>query len=204
MVNHNISKEEYQAERYINSYIVYGYLVRNADEEVEGLLSFDRQSLMYIKEDTLKRINENSVELINCFTGTYDFLSNFYESIVEYDGIAYSNSESAFQAQKCRDKVDRSQFCNLSGGRAKRLGRTVKLRDDWDDIKDNIMYEIVKQKFNSNKNLRNLLIGTGNAELIEGNSWRDTYWGVCNGVGSNKLGKILMRVREELINRMED
>ena len=143
-------------------------------------------------------------KVIDSFDGKYDFLSNFYECAVKYNGLNYNNSEAAFQAQKCKDEGDKRQFCNLIAGRAKRLGRRVDMRDDWDDIKDNIMYEIVKEKFGSNDDLKSLLVDTGDTELIEGNNWRDTYWGVCNGVGENKLGKILMRVRAELTNRMED
>lgn len=95
------------------------------------------------------------------------------------------------------DKVQRRQFCNLNASNAKRFGRRVQLRPDWEQVKDNIMYEIIKSKF-SIKHLREMLLATGEAILIEGNTWNDTYWGMCRGKGKNMLGKILMRVREEL------
>ena len=67
-----------------------------------------------------------------------------------------------------------------------------------EEVKDQIMYEIVLNKFSQNEELREKLIATGDEYLAEGNTWHDTYWGVCNGKGKNKLGKILMQVREEL------
>lgn len=135
---------------------------------------------------------------IDCFDGSYAFLSNFYNCMVEYDGLLYRNSEAAFQAAKTMDKKMRKVFTELSPSSAKYLGRHVHLRGDWEDVKDNIMYEIVHNKFSNNLDLRNLLHDTGEAELVEGNWWNDKYWGVCNGEGQNKLGKILMRVRDEL------
>jgi ribA/ribD-fused uncharacterized protein len=92
----------------------------------------------------------------------------------------------------------RKVFTELSPSSAKYLGRHVELRSDWEDVKDNIMYEIVYNKFSNNLDLRNSLHNTGDAELIEGNWWNDKYWGMSNGEGQNKLGKILMRVRDEL------
>lgn len=137
---------------------------------------------------------------IDEFRGQYYFLSNFYEDdlyFIQYDGLFYNNAEAAFQSAKLLDKVQRRQFCNLNASNAKRFGRRVQLRPDWEQVKDNIMYEIIKSKF-SIKHLREMLLATGEAILIEGNTWNDTYWGMCRGKGKNMLGKILMRVREEL------
>ena len=119
---------------------------------------------------------------------------------VEYDGIVYKNTEAAFQAQKVLDYDEKLLFSNLSPRKAKKLGRKVKLRKDWNDVKDNYMYEICKAKFTQHEDLAKKLLETGNEELIEGNKWNDTYWGVCNGKGKNNLGKILMRIRDELNN----
>ena len=82
-------------------------------------------------------------------------------------------------------------------GEAKRWGRNITLRADWEHVKLPIMLNLVRQKF-ANDPLRAKLLGTGEHELIEGNHWNDTFWGVCRGVGSNRLGKILMQVRAEL------
>lgn len=134
--------------------------------------------------------------VIDSFRNNYFFLSNFYSSPVRYADTVFQNSEAAFQSQKCPERMH--EFVSLNPSEAKRLGRRVPLRKDWEAVKDQIMYEIVFNKFTSNKYLARCLIATGNAELIEGNNWNDTYWGVCNGVGKNKLGQILMQVREEL------
>ena len=130
--------------------------------------------------------------MIKEFQGEYRWLSNFYHSPLEYKGVKYLNAEAAFQAQK--EEGRQAEFSNLDPSQAKRLGRQVKLRSDWDEVKDQKMYEIVKEKFRST-NMAQMLLSTGDQELEEGNSWGDTYWGVCNGTGQNKLGKILMTVR---------
>lgn len=130
------------------------------------------------------------------FRNKYYFLSNFYNAEIVYNGNTFRNNESAFQAAKCPERA--SEFCCLSGAEAKRLGRKVKLRLDWELIKERVMYEICLAKFTQHPDLRELLINTGTSELIEGNVWNDTFWGVCNNYGENKLGKILMRIRSEL------
>lgn len=91
-------------------------------------------------------------------------------------------------------------FTQLSPKDAKRRGRNVKLRADWDAVKDGIMEEIVRAKFTQNKDLGEKLLATGDAVLIEGNTWNDRYWGVDikTGAGHNHLGKIIMKIRTEL------
>lgn len=134
--------------------------------------------------------------MINTFRGDYAFLSNYYECPVVFDGLHFLSSEAAFHAQK--DKSRECEFVFLSPDDSKHLGRRVNIRPDWDDVKDEIMYKIVKAKFEQNKDLAEKLIATGNEELQEGNWWGDKYWGVYQGEGRNQLGKTLMRVREEL------
>lgn len=136
--------------------------------------------------------------MITTFKGRNFYLSNYFTAPVRYDGITYQNNEAAFQAQKCINPRDRMAFIGLPPNRAKAMGRRVKLRKDWEDIKNRIMYEICLAKFVQNKKLREALLSTKDEELIEGNTWNDTYWGVCNGKGLNILGKTLMRVRSEL------
>lgn len=133
---------------------------------------------------------------ISGFRGKYFFLSNFYSAPIEYNGLTFLNNEAAFQAMKCPSCA--KEFTNLNPSDAKRLGRKVKLRADWEEVKEYIMYHICYQKFKQNKKLREWLINTGSAELIEENTWGDRVWGVCNGVGKNLLGNILMKVREEM------
>lgn len=138
------------------------------------------------------------MEAIKQFFDAYAFLSNFYNAPVSYNGLIYQNSEAAFQAQKEIRHEDRKKYTRMNPSQAKLAGRQCKLRKDWEEIKEQTMYEIVKAKFTQNEALARLLLATGDAYLEEGNWWHDTIWGVCNGVGQNKLGKILMRVREEL------
>lgn len=137
---------------------------------------------------------------IGIFDGEYSFLSNFANAPVLYDGIVYLNSEAAFQAQKTIDKSMRKEFSLYNPSEAKKAGRRVNLRPDWEQVKEQIMYEIVRAKFTQNEDLRQKLIDTGDAYLEEGTWWNDRVWGIDlkTGIGENKLGKILMRVREEL------
>lgn len=135
---------------------------------------------------------------IDDFRGAYRFLSNFYDAPVTYLGVTYANNEAAFQAQKCTDNTVKAMFANLNPSEAKRLGRNVQLRPDWETVKYDIMYEVCKAKFEQNDDLREMLLDTGDAYLEEGNTWNDRCWGTCRGVGENHLGKILMRIRDEL------
>ena len=137
---------------------------------------------------------------ISEFRGEYYFLSNFYSAPVTYNGMCFENNEAAFQAAKCPERM--TEFCRLNPSEAKRLGRRVKLRGDWEAVKDTVMYEICKAKFSQNPDLADKLVATKDAELIEGNTWGDRIWGVCDGVGENRLGKILMRVRAVLYTTM--
>lgn len=134
------------------------------------------------------------------FRGKYFFLSNFYSAPVTYLGKTFKNNEAAFQSAKCPERSN--EFLNLSPSDAKRLGRRVRLRDDWEYTKDKVMYDICMAKFMQNENLARLLIETGDAILIEGNTWGDRVWGVCDGAGENRLGKILMRIRSEIKNNL--
>ena len=136
--------------------------------------------------------------MINWFGGKNRWLSNFYSCPVTYNGITFANSEAAFQAQKAPGMA--SQFAKLNPSKAKALGRKVKIRKDWEEVKDQIMYEVVTAKFTQNHDLMDKLLATGDEELIEGNDWGDMYWGYDTDCkkGLNKLGQILMRVREEL------
>lgn len=142
--------------------------------------------------------------MIDKFDGQYAFLSNFHLTPLVYRNMRFTSSEAAFQSQKTADPEEMQSFCDLAPGASKRKGREVKLRDNWDIIKDQIMYEVCYAKFSQNPNLMMQLLDTGDEELVEGNTWNDTYWGVCNGVGENRLGKILMRIRSELNNERSE
>lgn len=132
------------------------------------------------------------------FRNEYAFLSNFYPTKIEYDGLIYRNAEAAFQAQKEVDISLREKYQYMTPVEAKRAGRKASLRKDWDQVKDNVMYEVVKAKFVQNRNLIKLLVDV-ETPIIEENYWGDRYWGVCNGKGLNKLGYILSKIRKEFI-----
>lgn len=132
------------------------------------------------------------------FRNEYAFLSNFYPTKIEYDDLIYRNAEAAFQAQKEVDISLRKKYQYMTPVEAKRAGRKANLRKDWDEVKDKIMYEVVKAKFLQNRNLIKLLIDV-KEPIIEENYWGDRYWGVCNGKGFNKLGYILSKIRKEFI-----
>ena len=140
------------------------------------------------------------MDKIGEFREEYYFLSNFYPAAVSYEGITYLNNEAAFQAMKCINPADRKQFANLSPSEAKKLGRRVCLRKDWEDVKAGIMRDLVYSKFSQNPELLDKLLDTENAYLEEGNTWGDRIWGTVNGCGSNLLGQILMEARESFQN----
>lgn len=136
---------------------------------------------------------------IRGFRGDFHFLSNFYPCKFEYEGVNYQNAEAAFQAQKCANFMDKFQFGALSASDAKRKGRRVALRSDWESVKIDIMRKVVKAKFDQNPDLLSKLLDTGSAYLEETNDWKDDFWGVASGAGQNHLGKILMEHRDSLL-----
>lgn len=138
---------------------------------------------------------------IRRFQDEHFYLSNFYPCPVKYEGITYQNNEAAFQAAKCQNLSERVKFAELNASEAKKLGRQISLRKDWEMIKVNIMRQIVHAKFLQHPDLAEKLIQTGDAYLEEGNTWGDRVWGTVNGSGANLLGKILMEEREILHKR---
>lgn len=135
---------------------------------------------------------------ITRFRNGYHFLSNFYQVMVVFEGNAYPSVEHAYQAAKCADIGQRFLFFSGSSAQAKQHGRKVKLRPDWERFKLSVMELLLRLKFTPDTQLAFWLLKTGNAELIEGNQWGDTFWGVCGGQGQNHLGKLLMKIRAEL------
>lgn len=132
--------------------------------------------------------------MITNLQGTY--LSNFYDCNMDsWYSAGIKNAESAYQQMKCASVDDWHRFQNLSGAQAKALGKQVEIRTDWNNMRLIVMKHVLITKFLCNPDLREMLVDTGKQEIIEGNTWNDTYWGVCNGIGSNHLGKILMEIR---------
>lgn len=136
---------------------------------------------------------------IDSFHGEYEFLSNFHMCSVLFEGAFYHSVEHAYQAGKTLDLAQRLVISQqLTAGDAKKEGRKVVLRDDWETAKFEVMHACVLDKFTRHEDLREKLLATGKAELVEGNWWGDCFFGVCKGVGENHLGRILMEVREQL------
>ena len=138
------------------------------------------------------------------FDGDYAFLSNFYPSTIYHDGITYPTNEHFFQAMKTLDINERKAIAAAeTPGLAKRMGRNVKLRPDWEKIKVDVMRLGLILKF-TDAELAEKLIATGDEELVEGNWWHDNTWGNCHCTacsrkgGRNLLGMLLMEVRKEL------
>lgn len=145
--------------------------------------------------------------MITSFKGEHAFLSNFFAAPVPYNGVTYLNNEAAFQASKTQNLEMRMKFAKMDPSQAKYAGRRVWLRSDWEAIKLRVMYEVCRSKFTANPVLAEKLLATGDELLIEGNTWNDRYWGAVASKdpmsilayeGENWLGRILMRVREEL------
>ena len=136
--------------------------------------------------------------MIKSFSGEYQFLSNFYPVEVILDGVTYPTVENAYQAAKTLDLEKRKEFIGVSPGFAKRLGQRLELRPDWSGVKLNIMKQLNEQKY-MRPDLRKKLCDTYPQDIVEGNTWGDTFWGVCDGKGSNHLGQILMSVRLQIL-----
>ena len=139
--------------------------------------------------------------MINCFDGKWAFLSNFYWNEIEFEGITYPTNEHFFQAMKTLDINERQKIANcLTPGQAKRMGRQVALRSDWEEVKEDVMFLGLCLKF-ADEQLADWLVETGDEPLEEGTTWHDNEWGNCscpkcrNIEGKNKLGKLLMKVR---------
>ena len=138
------------------------------------------------------------------FDGDYAFLSNFYPSTIYHEGITYPTNEHFFQAMKTLDIDERKAIAAAeTPGLAKRMGRNVKLRPDWEKIKVDVMRLGLILKF-TDAELAEKLIATGDEELVEGNWWHDNTWGNCHCTecsrkgGRNLLGMLLMELRKEL------
>ena len=162
--------------------------------------------------------------MIDQFRGPTRWLSNFGEVPVLFAfGIQIPTTEHGYQAAKCEDPEERIAILKApTPGKAKRLGMKVKLREDWNDVRDMVMYTMLRRKFN-NRELRDQLLDTGEELLVEGNDWGDEYWGAVKAAtenmpltlpwwppgakptehdylwcGENNLGILLMQVRKEL------
>lgn len=149
--------------------------------------------------------------MIDKFYGEYLWLSNFQVCKIQYDGYIYWSTQAAYQAQKFKgsniqnDRIKKI-FCKIEPNQAKILGSIIPLREDWEQVRLDIMKDILKIKF-SQQPFKSMLINTGEQELVQGNYWHDTFFGRCEcskhkGEGQNHLGKIIMQIRDQLQNQL--
>lgn len=113
--------------------------------------------------------------MIDSFRGKYYFLSNFSEEWFNWKGYRFFSVEAAFQGEKTGKEETLRKFQYFAPGAAKRAGRIVKLRSDWEEIKLGIMHDLVYEKFSQNPDIKEKLLATGDEELVEGNSWGDCF-----------------------------
>lgn len=131
----------------------------------------------------------------------YFEFSNFYPSSIDLDGYVWPTVEHYYQAQKSTDQTEQQRIREApTPGKAKRLGRKIRIRPDWDDIKVDVMTRAVRAKFTQHDDLRDILLSTGDATIHE-NSPRDMFWGIR---GEDMLGKVLMRIRKEINGQVEN
>ena len=138
----------------------------------ERLYNHDKTASEMVTEAAWELLDRNGRIPWNAITDfheeEYKFLSNFYECPITYQGLTYGSGESAFQAQKCMTKEDKSAFTEYGPSKSKEIGRKVPIRPDWEQVKIGIMEEIVRQKFVQNPELAASLLETGDKVLIEG------------------------------------
>lgn len=138
-------------------------------------------------------------DMIDRFKGEYDYLSNRYACKFVWQGLRYGNAEAAFQSSKCTDETGRKVFCNCSADKAALKGKDIVPASGWENERLDIMESILTAKFEQNPSLMKRLLDTGNTLLINGNSKRETFWGIdlYSWQGENNLGKILMTIRDK-------
>jgi len=155
---------------------------------------------------------EGNLHLISHFDGDYAFLSNFYEYPFVFSGLGTEvpTAEHGFQAMKAVNTEGvKSVLDCATPGQAKRMGRKITIRGDWEEVKDDIMLDVLRDKFTADIHMMAKLLNTQDALLVEGNQWHDMYWGTCHcrdhrtQKGVNRLGELLMKVRGELRNAQE-
>jgi ribA/ribD-fused uncharacterized protein len=153
--------------------------------------------------------------MITRFDGPYRFLSNFCEAPVRFrlscmdTEVTAPTNEHAFQADKALHHQEALAVLRAATpGEAKRLGRKVTLRPDWESKRKTVMFTLLLLKFAQHPDLSGLLEQTGGELLVEGNNWHDNYWGMCvcqrcsagaltpqQHPGRNHLGRLLMGTR---------
>jgi ribA/ribD-fused uncharacterized protein len=153
--------------------------------------------------------NQPLAQVVDRFVGDYAFLSNFAACLVGYgdpgeEPVTYRSAGHAFQAAKTTNDAQRGRLAQIGSPlTAKQFGSRVELRRGWSEMRTGVMHDLLRRKFESEP-FRSLLLATGDAEIVEGNSWHDQLWGDCtcpehaSTPGENLLGRLIMDVRREL------
>lgn len=130
--------------------------------------------------------------------GEYGWLSNFHRSPITVDGEVWATVEHYYQAMKSANPAEQEMVRNLKEPKeAKFAGYHLQLRPDWEEIKEEVMFRALMAKFTQYDDLKRLLLATGDATLHEDSPW-DKYWGFAKGKGKDRLGALLMQVREKI------
>jgi ribA/ribD-fused uncharacterized protein len=142
---------------------------------------------------------------ISDFQGKNFFLSNYAPARVKLNGLEFPTVEHAYQAAKTPEVGAREKIRAASTpGLARKMGRKLPQRPDWPEVKVEVMRDLIRQKFKEHPDFQKRLLATGEAELVEGNTWHDNFWGDCRcprcaaSPGQNHLGRLLMEVRQHL------
>lgn len=189
----------------------FGFYDLKAQQPLTSIPNFStcNEALSYY-EQTLKDWEDGEVEddeefAITDFSGDYAFLNNGFDqddNPIHIFGWDFRTAEGAFQSQKCPEQA--ASFMNCTSREAKRMGAKVPLRKDWDSVRDIVMYEVLQAKFAQSADLAQMLLGTGGAKIEPHNTRHDNHWGSCQCAEcaekekENRLGAILMRIRETL------
>lgn len=142
--------------------------------------------------------------MINSFRGYHAWLSNMYDCNIEFMGHKFKSVENAYMfAKRPNDEEWLSKCLSMSPGDVKKASRFISVREDWESVKLSVMYELLKQKF-TQEPFRTDLLNTRGENIVEGNRWNDTFWGVdvkvTPNVGENWLGRLIMDIRTKLKN----
>ena len=144
---------------------------------------------------------DNNRHQIVKFTGEYEFLSNFFVRVVMFRDRPYKSAEHAFQAAKAGTDIEHDLVMNAGTPRdARKLGQSICVREDWEQVKLSVMEDILTAKFQQHQDIWKKLLATKPRLLIEGNTWSDVFWGAVyqrnSWQGENNLGKLLMKIRD--------
>lgn len=138
--------------------------------------------------------------VIDGFLGDHAFLGSFHPCRVELDGLVYPSAEAAYQACKSGAPLQRRMFTQMLPSAARRLGHAQSLRPGWADVRVDEMRRVLRAKF-ADPALRDRLLATGEARLVNTVTWDEPFWGVRAGVGENMLGQLLEQLRAELLEQ---